>query len=146
MHDGDVKTIAIPPGVYTSPHLIAIHTHSEHWSDAEEWRPSRWITPHSDHSERGINTEKFLEPAQNTYFPWSDGPQSCPGKKFVQVEAVAVFALLFKNHRISVMKEPGESDQAMRKRVLDCMNYVNMDVILKMQDPDRVKLVCRRVD
>lgn len=145
-HDGGVKTITIPPGVYTSPHLIAIHSHSRYWNDAEEWRPSRWITSHSDHKKREIKNEELVEPAQNTYFPWSDGPQSCPGKKFIQVEAVAVFALLFKNHRISVLKERGESGQAMKKRVVDCMNFVNMDVILKMQDPDRVKLVCSRVD
>lgn len=144
--DGGIRAITIPPGVYTSPHLIAIQAHSEYWPDAEVWRPSRWIVSHLERSEQGIHNEELVEPAKNTYFPWSDGPQSCPGKKFIQVEAVAVLALLFKNHRISVMKEPGESDQAMKKRVLDCINYVNMDVILKMQDPDRVKLVCRRVD
>lgn len=144
--DGDVKTIIIPPGVYTSPHLIAIQSHSKYWDDADEWRPSRWIIPCSAQAKQDITGEQLAEPAQNTYFPWSDGPQSCPGKKFIQVEAAAVFALLFKNHRISVVKEPGESDQAVRKRVLDCMNFVNMDVILKMQEPDRIKLVCQKLD
>lgn len=144
-HDGDVKTITIPPGVYTSPHMIAIHSYSKYWNDAEEWRPSRWIIPRSGQSDQGITDEELCDPAPNTYFPWSDGPQSCPGKKFIQVEAAAVFALLFRKHRISVVKRPGESDQAMKKRVLDCMNFVNMDVILKMQDPDRIKLVCTQV-
>lgn len=145
-HDGNVKTITIPPGVYTSPHMIAIHSHPGYWNDAEEWKPSRWIESNSNHSKQGISNEELVEPARNTYFPWSDGPQSCPGKKFIQVEAAAVLALLFKDHRISVMKETGETDQAMEKRVLDCMNYVNMDVILKMQNPDRIKLVCRKLD
>lgn len=145
-HDSDAKTITIPPGVYTSPHMIAIHSHPKYWNDAENWRPSRWIISHSGQLSQNIANEELLEPAQNTYFPWSDGPQSCPGKKFTQVEAVAVLALLFKKHRISVVKGPGESDRAMKKRVLDCMNFVNMDVILKMQDPDRIKLVCTKVD
>lgn len=145
-HDGGVKTIVVPPGVYTSPHMIAIHYHSRYWTDAEDWRPSRWIISHSGQTSRDITNEELFEPAQNTYFPWSDGPQSCPGKKFIQVEAAAVIALLFYKHRISVVKGPGESDQAMKKRVLDCINFVNMDVILKMQDPDRIKLVCTKVD
>lgn len=145
-HDGDVKTITIPPGVYTSPHMIAIPSHSKYWDDAEAWRPSRWIIPPTGQLKHDIANEELFQPAQNTFFPWSDGPQSCPGKKFIQVEAVAVFALVFKKHRISVMKGPGESDQAMKKRVQDCMNFVNMDVILKMQDPNRIKLVCTKVD
>lgn len=144
-NDGGVlsKTITIPPGVYTSPHMIAIHSHPKYWDDAEEWRPARWIVSRPD---QGITDQELLEPAPNTYFPWSDGPQSCPGRKFIQVEAVAVFALLFRTHRISVVKAPGESNQAMKKRVLDCMNFVNMDVILKMQDPDQIKLVCTKID
>lgn len=48
----------------------------------------------SSSAERGRG-EELLVPKQNTYFPWSDGPQNCPGYKFSEVEAVAVLACLF---------------------------------------------------
>lgn len=37
------KTLVIPPGVGTSVHLLAIHTHQKYWQDPLVWRPSRWI-------------------------------------------------------------------------------------------------------
>lgn len=99
-----VKTITIPLGVYTSPQIIAVHSHSRYWNDAEDWRPSRWIISHPGQSNQHDITKNYLNPPQRCISPWSDGPQSCPGKKFIQVEAAAVFALLFLKHRISVVK------------------------------------------
>ncbi|KAJ0123287.1 hypothetical protein J7T55_011752 [Diaporthe amygdali] len=146
------RTLAIPSGAYAFPHIIAIHTHPQYWDEPHSWRPSRWIcsSPHvatgkSDSPFSGgksAGREELWEPAPNTYFPWSDGPQSCPGKKFVQVEVVAILACLFKSHRLSVKKNPGESEEAARARVISCVNEVNMEVILRMKDADRVKLLC----
>lgn len=144
------QTLTIPPGVYTAPHLIAIHTHPKYWNEPYTWKPSRWISsepppaPHqaSSPGPNPLEMEKVVEPAPNTYFPWSDGPQNCPGKKFIQVEAVAVLACLFKSHRLSVQAKAGESAQAARKRVVTCVNTVNMEVILRMEYTKELKLVC----
>lgn len=66
--DGDVKTITIPPGVYTSPHMITIHSHSKYWDAAEDWKPSRWITSqHLCQLNQNIANEELVEPAHNTY-------------------------------------------------------------------------------
>lgn len=134
------RTFSIPPGISTIPSLLAVQTHPKYWADPYIWQPSRWIL-HSD-SAAGISEELF-QPDKSFYFPWSDGPQSCPGKKFAEVEAVAVLACLFKSHHVAVKKEAGESEDMARKRVERCVNDVNMEMLLKMTDADRVRLICR---
>ncbi|KAI0897018.1 cytochrome P450 [Annulohypoxylon nitens] len=95
-------------------------------------------SPSSNH----IAHEQFIQPKKGTFFPWGDGPQVCPGKKFAEVEGVAVLASLFKAHRISVKKERGESDEHLRKRVEYCLNDVDLEMLLRLRDADRVMLKC----
>ncbi|RYP77928.1 hypothetical protein DL769_003301 [Monosporascus sp. CRB-8-3] len=142
------QTITIPPGISTIPYLRAIQTHPKYWPDPYSWLPSRWIqrpAPRSSPSKEQILNEELLVPERSTYFPWSDGPQNCPGKKFAEVEAVAVLACLFKTHRLHVKEEAGESQDAARRRAIDCTNDVNMEMLLRMTNADRVRLVCREV-
>lgn len=134
----DGRTLVIPPGVGTSPHLLAIHTHPKYWADPFTWKPSRWIAE----STSDVLGEKLWTPAPYTYFPWSDGPQNCPGEKFSKVEFVAVLACLFRKNRLEITKMPGEGNEAARDRVIRCINDVNLEILLRMRDADRVKLTC----
>lgn len=135
------RMITIPPRVVTTSYLLAVQTHPMYWPEPYEWKPSRWILrgqgPSSD--------EELLVPSKGTYFPWSDGPQNCPGKKFAEVEFVAVLAHIFKTHRLSVKKAASESDQSARKRAIDCANNCNNDLLLRMVDADRLKLECKEL-
>lgn len=137
------KVLVIPPGVGTSPHLLAIHTHPKYWTDPFVWKPSRWVVGDSRrNSDSQLSSEDLWIPPAHTYFPWSDGPQNCPGAKFSRVEAVAVLACLLKGHRIGVKKEADEAEEAARERAIRCTNDVNLEMLLRMRDADRVKLVC----
>ncbi|RYP44229.1 hypothetical protein DL768_009293 [Monosporascus sp. mg162] len=139
------RTLTIPPGISTIPYVLAIQTHPKYWPDPYSWLPSRWIlhaAPTSSPSIDQVLGEELLLPERGTYFPWSDGPQNCPGKKFAEVEAVAVLACLFKTHRLHVKAEVGESQEAARRRALDCTNDVNMEMLLRMTNADRVRLIC----
>jgi cytochrome P450 len=95
-------TILIPANTYTSPSILALHTHPRYWSEPLVWKPSRWIA---------INTgmEEVVTPASNAYYPWSDGPQNCPGVNFSQVEFVAVLAMLMHTHSLVIVKEDAET-------------------------------------
>ncbi|KAG8166372.1 hypothetical protein KVR01_002061 [Diaporthe batatas] len=139
------KTLVIPPGVGTSAHLLAVHTHPKYWRDPFVWRPSRWII---DREERATGSkdsgEELWTPLPHTYFPWSDGPQNCPGEKFSKVETVAVLACLLKSHRLRVKKFPGEAEEAARERAIKCTNNVNLEILLRMRDADSVRLVCEK--
>ncbi|KID98750.1 cytochrome P450, partial [Metarhizium majus ARSEF 297] len=131
------KSISIPPGISTNVYIRGIHTLPEYWDDPLAWKPRRWIVD-SKHSILG--DEKFFEPSAGTYFPWSSGPQNCPGKKFAEAEAVALIAYLLNGRRITVKRRHGESKEAACRRAYVCTQKVNADLLLRMEDSGDTKL------
>jgi cytochrome P450 len=135
------------------PSLLAVQTHPKYWQDPLLWRPSRWIclstVPRSSGSELDLATrlrqEALFTPMQSTYFPWSDGPQNCPGAKFAQVEFVAVLACLLRDHRVGVVHELNESFEKARKRALATTEDCDMELLLRMRNADKVRLAWKRV-
>lgn len=142
------QIIVIPPNTGVMPSLLSVQTHPRYWKDPLVWKPSRWISgppaPTSEITAR-FQREVVYTPAKCTYFPWSDGPQNCPGAKFSQVEFVAVLACLLRDHRVNAIQNPGESFEQTRKRILATAEDVDMEMLLRMKDADRVPLVCKRV-
>lgn len=130
--------------------LLAIHTHPKYWSlDPLVWRPSRWISSSGNGDvtkpiTNRLEDEELLVPIKGTYFPWSDGPQNCPGKKFAQVEFVAVLARLFRDHRVQVVLNKGENFQGARERVLAVAENSEQGLLLRMRDADSVRLSWER--
>lgn len=141
LSSGDV--LNIPPETEVFPLLLGVQTDPRYWEDPYEWRPSRWIREKP--GGKGSN-EEFIAPRKGTFFPWSDGPQICAGKKFSQVEGVAVLAQLFCIHCLRVEQRVGETEAEARKRVRDCADDVNYDLMLRMNYSDRVRLKCVKVD
>ncbi|PLB54882.1 cytochrome P450 [Aspergillus steynii IBT 23096] len=139
------QTIVIPPNTGVMPGVLALHTHPAYWEDPLAWKPRRWISTNNDESDAlSPGDEVLLTPPKCTYIPWSDGPQNCPGTRFSQVEFVAVMASLLRHHRIEIVGAAGESLEDARRRVLDTVNDVDQEMLLRMKDADRVRLVCRR--
>lgn len=153
-----------PRGVYTAPHLSAVHARPRYWDEGggleaprsgsstprlpAATTPAGRTRPRCRRGRRVLawRARRCASPLPTPTSRGRTAPQSCPGKKFIQVEAVAVLACQFKSHRLSVLKGHGESDGAARHRAVDCVDTVNMEVILRMQDADRVKLLCTKVD
>lgn len=84
---------------------------------------------------------------RGVFLGWSEGVRDCPGKKFSQVEFVALMVGLFRQWRVDpVQKHPGESIEAARRRIL---NLIREDtgwvLLLQMLHPDRAPLVWRKV-
>jgi cytochrome P450 len=135
------------------PSLLTVQTHPRYWQHPLLWQPSRWIssspTPGSGAFELDLATrlrqEALFTPVQSTYFPWSDGPQNCPGAKFAQVEFVAVLAYLLRDHRVVVVREPDESFEKARKRALATTEDCDMELLLRMRNADKVRLTWKRV-
>ncbi|KAE8382379.1 cytochrome P450 [Aspergillus bertholletiae] len=139
------RTLMIPPKVGINPSLLTMHILPQYWEDPLEWKPSRWITPTKLDTATVTEDEQLITPVRCTYFPWSDGPQNCPGNKFSQVEFVAVIASLFRHHRISPVANVGETFEQTRERVLATTRDVDLQLLLRMKDADQVHLKCRRV-
>ena len=138
------------PGNYQDfmivPSLLAVQTHPKHWgADALAWRPRRWIAPNGPAEKpatpASLDREEFFAPAKGTYLPWSEGLQNCPGKKFAQVEFVAVMACLFQQHRVSLVREKGEDAEAARRRILARCEDSEHGLLLRMRDADSIRLM-----
>lgn len=136
----------IPPKTLVFLNSFAIHKMPRYWgTDSLVWRPSRWIlspaisnkgdTNRNNHD--GLDAESILEPRKGIFMPWSDGPRACPGKKFSQVEFVAVIITLLRDHRVrpTVMGEEKEEDA--RQRILDVVEDSGVHFTLQMRHPTR---------
>ncbi len=148
------REVVIPSRTNVSPSLLAIQTHPEFWDVPLLWKPSRWTEkqPDSEHQKsrekQSDSAEETLlsPPIPHTYFPWSDGPQNCPGAKFALVEGVAVLATLLRSHSVEIVREgEGEGFEAARERVMKCVEDCDMQLLLRMRDAERVKIRVRRI-
>ena len=83
-------------------------------------------------------------PHRGTYFPWSEGQRNCPGKKFAQVEFVAVMATLFRDHRVRPVVVPGDSLDQARRRINEVVEDSTLGLLLQMRDPSRVAVAWDR--
>jgi cytochrome P450 len=132
------NSVIIPANTSTSPSILAVHTHSKYWPKPVQWKPSRWVA--TDENGR----ESLITPSSNTYLPWSDGTQNCPGRKFSEVEFVAVIALLMQDCKLSIVREEGQSEEQAKKRAVRIVNDCDMQMLLRMRDAGQLKLKCQR--
>lgn len=119
---------------------FAVHTNPRYWgNDSMIWRPSRWIISSSPTTNASANNllkqETLLEPEKGVYFPWSSGARACVGKKFSQVEFVAVMATLFSRHRVHPVVRAGESSKTARQRVTDIIEDSLLRMTLQVRNP-----------
>jgi cytochrome P450 len=95
------------------------------------WRPGRWL------DEKG----ELIQPPPGMYNPWTAGPRVCPGKKFSQVEFVAVIARLFQKGKVRPKTQAGEKQEEAFKRAKSIVADSILDVTLHMVHPEGVRLV-----
>ncbi|KAF2136432.1 uncharacterized protein K452DRAFT_130448 [Aplosporella prunicola CBS 121167] len=130
----------IPPNTRVIINLNALHSHPRYWGDDSlEFKPSRWILI-KEGDGPAIDREYLYTPPRGAYLPWSDGNRACPGKRFAQVEHVALMASLFRDNRVEPAKLEGESDELARKRTLDCIASCGMRLLFQMLRPEDVAL------
>jgi cytochrome P450 len=96
-------------------------------------------------SDPDLSTEELYQPPVGVFLPWAGGPRVCPGKKFAQVEFIAVIARLFRRHQVKPLLEPGETVQDAKKRVLENVEDSDVVITLQMKHPERVKLVWEEI-
>jgi cytochrome P450 len=140
------QSILIPSNTAIYINALATHTHPRYWRDPLKWIPSRWIQRISADLNPTTATESIVTPLRDTYFPWSDGPQNCPGLKFSQVEFVAVLARLLQNYRFKAVAHPDESTEQTHIRVLSVVNDCDAQMLLRMKKADQVRVQCAKME
>lgn len=96
-------------------------------NDLEEFKPERWLLEQSTSS--GSQRDSFLidealindstpdtsaalfRPARGAYIPFSDGQRACLGRRFAQVEALTVLAVIFKEYSVELAVEDFHMDK-----------------------------------
>lgn len=133
------KEYTVPSKTYVSINSMALHSMPRYWdSDSMVWRPGRWIT--TVQGEGGLKAEEFFQPVPGSFVPWAHGPRICPGKKFSQVEFVAVISCLLQRHRVELVLLEGESPAQASERILKLVDDSELEVTLKMRHLGEVKL------
>ncbi|ROV91192.1 hypothetical protein VMCG_09333 [Cytospora schulzeri] len=143
------KTLVLPPGTMIVPSYASLQTDPKYWGDDSlEWRPSRFIkstNPTTGTTGNPLDNEEFMTLDRGTYLAWSGGARDCVGRKFSQVEFVAVMASLFRDWRVGPVLADGESPESARKRVLELIEMDSAPVLLlQMLHPERCPLVWSR--
>ncbi|KAF5989250.1 cytochrome P450 monooxygenase 3A7 [Fusarium coicis] len=117
----------IPKNTFVGVNLAGLHTSTASWGDnALQWLPSRWITA----------DEKLAPMSAGAFLPWAAGPRVCPGKKFSQVEFVAVMACLLKDYTV----EPAEGDEAAARALMEEAKQSSFNFLLKVKHPEKIRL------
>ena len=122
-----------PAGPPSNPNKPA-HPLSNLDNDLEEFKPDRWIldsdakqtatmpdqVADAEASELGINTAAdtsaaLYRPPRGAYIPFSEGHRSCVGRRFAQVEVIAVLALIFSQYSVELAVDAYASDEQIEK-------------------------------
>lgn len=154
----DGSTIFVPKGSEIHMSNLAVHMLPEYWgADCEEFRPRRWIRTSPTSSESAdssdsetktgkmgniLDSEEVAPPpvAKESFFPWSLGARNCPGKKFAQVEFVAVMSYVLRLYRVEAIPLKGEIPEDTRKRIWDWTQESKAEVTINFREPEKYAL------
>jgi cytochrome P450 len=67
--------------------------------DLDDFVPERWLV---SQSRSDASPPSLFKPVKGAFVPFSDGARACPGKRFAQVEIVAVLSVLFQNFSVEL--------------------------------------------
>ncbi|KAL8702818.1 MAG: hypothetical protein Q9201_004007 [Fulgogasparrea decipioides] len=121
-----------PSGPPSDPQT-PVHPTSNTDNDLEEFKPERWLrdlsninnggtaeadaktTEHTEdapNTATGVNASTNLHrPPRGAYIPFSEGYRACLGRRFAQVEVLAVLAVIFKNYSVELSVEKYATDE-----------------------------------
>jgi cytochrome P450 len=137
--DGEQYLIPGDTHIYLS---CAIHRNPKYWPpppnsqgsdaipDVDAFRPERWLADnksandfvdinYDDEELRGPSGEDtsshLFKPVKGSYIPFSDGFRSCIGRRFAQVEILAVLAVIFTQYSVELAVDDFASDEEVEK-------------------------------
>ncbi|KAF2252133.1 putative cytochrome P450 [Trematosphaeria pertusa] len=133
-------TVTVDPGTLVGGNFYGAHLSSRWGPDAETFDPKRFVSISS------AGEERVAVPEGPMYCPWIFGTRVCPGKKFSQVEFVALIAQIMSEWKIDVLRLEGEDEQVARGRLMGVLKekYFNISTHLKRPEDAGVRFVRRR--
>lgn len=125
-----LSEVVIRPGVQVGWHQYGGHLSPRWGLDALEFNPARFIIKNMD------GTESVAVPDGVLFFPWAGGPRVCPGKKFSQVEFVALVANILSRYQIKAVAREDESEVEARQRLSKVMDEKFFNISSHFRRPE----------
>jgi cytochrome P450 len=126
------REILVQPDTLVSGHFYSLHLSKRWGEDADAFKPQRFVVE----SPATGQDELAKAPEGAMFVGWLFGTRVCPGKKFSQVEFVAVIAFLLSRFRLEVIREEGEDEAMAKRRVLLVLNEKIFNVSAHLKRPD----------
>lgn len=124
--------------------LPALHSHPKYWGpNPLAWNPKQHISVSTDKGTDPFEAEALASDTSEHFMPWAWGQRVCPGKRFSQVELVAVLAVLFRDWRVEIVPEGQETPEQAQARVWASSLKVDHEghMLHEMANPQSVGLV-----
>jgi cytochrome P450 len=136
------RQVVLPPNMAIQLNMSAMQTHPDFWgADSLTWNPRRWIVTDVPPGE-SLAKEGLLPDTHGCYMPWAIDQHVCPGKRYSQVELVAVLARIFGEYRVTPSIDRGETGEEARARVLKiAMETQSKALLNEMRSPEKAGLV-----
>lgn len=95
-------------------------------NDLAEFKPQRWLVPSENAAAAPGSTERktpasdadapdnasaLFRPPKGAYLPFHEGPRACMGRRFAQVEVLAIMATLFRGWTVELAVDEWASDE-----------------------------------
>ncbi|KAF7897006.1 hypothetical protein EAF00_005234 [Botryotinia globosa] len=171
----------VPEGCFIHLNTVGTHRNPRYWphnvseegsTDLNDFVPERWIVEkgegreemsHTDEDEEDSvkdeidnDSSELFKPVKGAFIPFSEGPRACPGKKFAQVEMIAILTVLFQKYSVELDVSRWARDEEIQtmnneerreiyekairetKEILGRCNQA--EIVLKMAKEDKVPL------
>jgi len=123
-----VKNMYVPEGSLVYIHSTGVHYNARYWPDPYTFKPERFLGE--------WNKDAFLA--------FSGGARSCIGRRFAEVEAVAVTVALLRNYSIHLVPEKEEEYERLGFGVYERTNELTSSVFNLTLTPSNVPLVFKK--
>ncbi|KAI0703434.1 cytochrome P450 [Cytidiella melzeri] len=98
---GQKVPVVVPKGADILFHVPGLHYNPRYWEDPHAFKPSRFLKP---------------DWPRDAFLPFSGGARSCIGRRFSEVEAVAVLTLFSLRYSIELKEEPQFANETFEER------------------------------
>lgn len=119
----------LPAGCRVYLSSTGTHYNERYWKDPHVMDPRRWLSPEPNRWDPATDAAAEIPDAitsvadmprhtKGTFLTFSEGARACLGRKFAQVEYVAFFAGILRNHRFRLGEGVSAEhvDQVLRHR------------------------------
>ncbi|KAF9894819.1 hypothetical protein FE257_004440 [Aspergillus nanangensis] len=127
--------------------LTALHHNPKYWGkNALVYCPQNWDTRCAcdwaestsnapEMSDTTAGTPHVRNPVKGSFLAFSDGARGCLGKRFAQVEFVAILTLIFRQYRVELAVRETESLEDVRRRTQMILDNSASTPTLSLQTP-----------